>query len=241
MDTAQTFLPDSLPPYPAILAPNTDRVGTTTLHIVDPVAPSSATDAARQANFFIGETFSRLAAAAGASFKIASAGVGPLFNVYGAGTGGSSFKIAIVDPESVTSNTMPDAVSANWALYAKAGISIQTYAKLVNLGRKVDGWRGTASKKLSDGSIKTFLDFWKSIHDLAVDPFLTLAPSGNLFAEWHQSWNSHLDIEFADGGIVFFGLFTGKNSVLEGKVSADELANLLRGQKRKPLSWHQKK
>lgn len=138
-----------------------------------------------------------------------------------------------------SSNTMPDAVSANWARYTTAGISLDTYLKLVTLGQKPDGWRGNGSKKLSDGSISTFLEFWGSVRDFASDAFLTLAPSGNLFAEWHKSWKSHLDIEFVEGGVAFFGLFSG-SSIVEGKVDVGELAGLLRAHKRKPLSWRQK-
>lgn len=134
-----------------------------------------------------------------------------------------------------SSNALPASVSVNWGKIS--GLSLPLYRRLVLLAQKADGWRGQGSKRLKSSSIAAFLSFCRATNTDMVEPFLTLSPAGNLFAEWHSSWKRHLDIEFEGDESAYFGLFSGATTVIEGKTGTRELAQILLQHPKKPLRW----
>jgi hypothetical protein len=137
---------------------------------------------------------------------------------------------------SSTSNTLPAAIRDNWLSLARSGLQPATMNKLIRLARKQDGWKGAGSVGLKTGALRSFLSFWRAISDEAREPFLTVTPAGNLYAEWHASWRRHLDIEFVGNGEVFFGLFH-TDEILEGRSRTKPLEELLKSRRGTPLLW----
>ena len=134
------------------------------------------------------------------------------------------------------SNSLSEAIVQNWTRLAFSGLSGGTYARLRKLASKAPEWRGSGSKPLSGASLRYFLEFWKLVREDASEPELALAPNGNLQVEWHKNWRKHLDLEFSDNGLAYFGLFDGK-SILEGVEFGRELADTLMHRSSKPLRW----
>ena len=138
--------------------------------------------------------------------------------------------------ESPKTNSLPDSLRDNWNSLGTSCLSDDMYKKISALARKPNHWRGAGSKKLSSQSLSNFLLFWRTIRDKASEPFLTLAPSGNIYAEWHASWRRHLDLEFTPNGKVYFGLFNGGHTV-EGKDKLCEVINSMLSRRQNPFRW----
>jgi hypothetical protein len=119
---------------------------------------------------------------------------------------------------------------------ASSTLTPKTFQKLQTIASKPDGWRGSGSIKLNSISLRSFLKLWKEIDQEAEEPFVTLAPNGHLYAEWHASWRRHLDVEFATDGSVFFGLFHNRDAI-EGKTSLEHLIAIMRGRRQNPFQW----
>lgn len=83
-------------------------------------------------------------------------------------------------PIGESTNSQPKSLRDNWTSLAFSGLSWQSFNRIKNLAQKADGWRGPGSKKLSTPALRDFLRFWKVISDQATEPFLTLAPNGDL-------------------------------------------------------------
>ncbi len=135
-----------------------------------------------------------------------------------------------------SSDAVPESIRDNWQRLATSGLSEGLYSRLQKLANKLDGWRGKGSRRLSAGSLHHFLIFWSLVKENAVEPFVTLAPNGHLYAEWHASWKRHLDVEFTDTGDVFYGLFHG-NVIHEGREKVSELVIMLQSRHTNPFKW----
>ncbi len=120
-------------------------------------------------------------------------------------------------------NAVPDAVENNWVLLAKSKTLTKIYGRILRLAQEAES-PGRAA--LRPGSLRTFLSFWDVVSVLAPEPEFTISRNGSLVAEWHRSWNRHLDVEFKEHGMVLYGLFIGK-TVSEGRDKADTLARRL--------------
>ena len=145
----------------------------------------------------------------------------------------------INESEDKTSAT-PESLRVNWNSLAISRLSTRLSKRLHQLAEKPDGWRGPGSKRLSPTSLRNFLGFWALISENAVEPFITLAPNGNLYAEWHASWKRHLDLEFAGNDEVFYGLFHGGYES-EGKDLTTEVANMMQSRRINPFNWKPRK
>lgn len=132
--------------------------------------------------------------------------------------------------------TTPHAISINWSRIGRAGLSSQLFTRLFRLAARLEGWRGPGSRALDSLSLAEFLKFWTVIRENAAEPNLSLLPNGHLGAEWYRSGRRHLDIEFAHGGIVYFGLFNGDTEI-EGKEALLTTAELLLAHPAKPFRW----
>jgi hypothetical protein len=143
---------------------------------------------------------------------------------------------SVIESAEPVSTTLPTSLRVNWNSLAISGLSAGLIERLFRLAEKPDGWRGPGSKRLSPASLRNFLGFWASISENAVEPFITLAPNGNLYAEWHASWKRHLDIEFAGNDEVFYGLFHGAHPS-EGKDFTAEVVNMMQSRRINPFNW----
>ena len=141
-----------------------------------------------------------------------------------------------LQPDNSISDTLPPAIAANWSRLALSGIGTALYTRLVNLAKREAGWRGSGSRALDGSSLQTFLNFWKMVRGYAVQPQVVLAPNGNMQAIWQKSSKKILDLEFAEGNRVYFGLFDGA-SVQDGVDAANELARALLNRSSEPLKW----
>lgn len=160
----------------------------------------------------------------------------------------ASFPIAVTDNRVITVEldereqrketleTLLLAIEANWNRLAFSGISEPSYQRLLRLAKKKAGWRGVGSQPLSTVSLRRFLEFWKLVRQTASEPEFALAPNGNLQVEWHKNRRRHLDIEFGEGFLVYYGLFDG-SSVHEGAETVAQLVNMLVSRPSKPLRW----
>jgi hypothetical protein len=133
-------------------------------------------------------------------------------------------------------NVTPLAVVLNWSRLARADLSRTSYSRLFALAMRPDGWRGRGSKVLSVASLSVFLKFWSLVSSDAAEPEFALMPNGHLSAEWFKNNRRHLDVEFAEDWMVYFGLFNGEG-ISEGKETIENLAAILRATKPKPLLW----
>lgn len=138
--------------------------------------------------------------------------------------------------ESGLVDTLPDSVRDNWNSFNISKLSVGLEQRLRRLASKSDGWRGPGSKKLSSAALRQFLRFWRTIADGSTEPFITLAPNGNLYAEWHVSWKRHLDVEFTGRDKVFFGLIHN-NEIIEGTTRTSELINAMYARTKNPFRW----
>ena len=96
--------------------------------------------------------------------------------------------------ETHDTEAQPKAIQDNWHSLAKSGLTDATFSKIEKIATLQNGWRGPGSSKLSPGSLRHFLQLWRMISGDAAEPFLSLTPDGNLYAEWHASWRRHLDV-----------------------------------------------
>ena len=128
---------------------------------------------------------------------------------------------------SKATDTMPDAIRANWYELAISRLSVDAFARLNFLANRQAGWRGPGSMALSGASLSRFLRFWATVRAVAVEPELMLTPMGTLQAEWFKNYRQFLEIEFGqtDEGSNF-GLIDRKTR-LEGKAKPSELIQLL--------------
>jgi hypothetical protein len=131
-------------------------------------------------------------------------------------------------------SSMPDAISANWGNILRARLSENFKARLTRIaGRREPGLPPLASRSLAE-----FLEFWLLVRPVAVEPEVSVAPDGNLMAEWFRSTRYHLDLRFVPGRVIF-GLISGAN-VSEGSESLTNLpnvANYLKIHSSQPLKW----
>jgi hypothetical protein len=142
------------------------------------------------------------------------------------------------DEESRSTETTPPAISVNRMRLNRAGFSRQSNATLFNIACRADGWRGSGSRSLKSGSLSNFLEFWNAISlpTKALEPRFTLTPDGSLVAEWLKNRRHHLDLEFREDGMVYFGLFNGRSTV-EGIDSIKGLIGHLRSVAPSPFRW----
>ena len=116
--------------------------------------------------------------------------------------------------------TLPPAIEENWNRIGLSRLSQESYQKLRRIARKEAGWRGPGSDRLTSESLRGFLDFWKLVRAVAVEPEFAITPAGHIQAEWYKGQRKHVDIEFTGGELAFYGLFDGR-SVHEGLEKID--------------------
>lgn len=129
---------------------------------------------------------------------------------------------------SKATDTMPDAIRANWYELAISKLSVEAFARLNLLANKQAGWRGPGAMALSGASLSKFLRFWATVRSVAAEPELMLTPMGTLQAEWFKNHKQFLEIEFGqtDEGSNF-GLIDRKTR-LEGNAKPSELIQILK-------------
>lgn len=128
-----------------------------------------------------------------------------------------------------STDTMPDAIRANWYELAISRLSVDAFARLNFLATKQAGWRGPGSMDLGGVSVSKFLRFWAAVRADAAEPELMLTPMGTLQAEWFKNHRQFLEIEFSQADESSnFGLIDRKTQ-LEGKARPNELIQLLKG------------
>jgi hypothetical protein len=132
--------------------------------------------------------------------------------------------------------TTPTAISINRTRLSRAGLTADAYSRLFKIATRSEGWRGPGSRALHSASLVGFLNFWSLICGQAVEPEFTLLPNGHLGAEWYKNSHRHLDMEFADDQMVYFGLFSGATEI-EGKENAGVIGQLLLAHPARPLRW----
>jgi hypothetical protein len=133
-------------------------------------------------------------------------------------------------------NSIPDSYRDNLYGMRTSKLSESIKRRLLTLANEPDRWRGPGSKRLNSESLRNFLEAWRRIFGKAVEPFLTLAPAGNIYAEWHASWRRHLDLEFAPDGKVYFGLFHSQDTV-EGKSDLEDVISSMLARRTNPFRW----
>jgi len=140
------------------------------------------------------------------------------------------------DDQETLTGSLVGGILDDWLALQNSGLSEHARNRIERLVRKPDGWKGPGSSKLRSESLRHFLKFWGSIKSKAQEPFIALAPNGNLYAEWHTSWKRHLDVEFNDDGLVYFGLFKGRE-IIEGKTKLNNFISSMGGRSDKPFQW----
>jgi hypothetical protein len=133
----------------------------------------------------------------------------------------------------------PLSIALNWIRLTRAELSDAAYSKLFSIATRSEGWRGLGSRALSSASLSVFLKFWSVVSQEAAEPQFALMPNGHLCAEWFKNDRRHLDLEFADDWMIYFGLFNG-NGIWEGKETIENLAITLKATPSKPLLWTSK-
>jgi len=154
----------------------------------------------------------------------------------GLSRGTTDANISLPSQPSPLTNVVPDSFRANAGLLIRSGLSRETIARIFRLSDKPDGWREPGSKRLDASSLRAFLTFWTTIARQAREPFLSLAPNGNLIAHWHASWRRHLDLEFDRSNVIYFGLFDNRD-VLQGKAVLANLVQTLTARRNNPFMW----
>jgi len=135
---------------------------------------------------------------------------------------------------SIAATTVPQALLENWNRLYRAQLPDRVYARVRQLARYEDGWRGFGSKALTAEALRTFLNFWIQIGSHASAPELALTAGGTLQAEWFKSSRRHLDLEFVNDRRIFFGWFDDGN-VNEGVYSLGALVQWLKGPSAKAM------
>jgi hypothetical protein len=136
----------------------------------------------------------------------------------------------------VPSATTPAAISINLTRLSRAGLTTDAYSRLFKIAMRTESWRGQGSRALYSASLLGFLNFWSLICEKAVEPEFTLLPNGHLGAEWYKNSHRHVDMEFVDDQVVYFGLFSGATEI-EGKADARVIGQLLLAHPDRPLRW----
>lgn len=133
-------------------------------------------------------------------------------------------------------SVVPSALRANWLSLQRAKLTASTKTRINQLAQLPDGWRGSGSKCLSAESLRTFLRLWEQVHPPSKEPFITLAPNGQVFLEWHKSWRKHLDVQCFPDDQVIFGLLEGTNEI-GGKCDTSALLTLINARGGTALKW----
>ena len=144
--------------------------------------------------------------------------------------------ISELTTQGVNPPATPTAISINRTRLSRAGLTADAYSRLFKIATRSEGWRGPGSRALHSASLVGFLNFWSLICGQAVEPEFTLLPNGHLGAEWYKNSHRHLDMEFADDQMVYFGLFSGATEI-EGKENAGVIGQLLLAHPARPLRW----
>jgi hypothetical protein len=145
-------------------------------------------------------------------------------------------RLAARPQEQPTVNTMPQVIESNWTRLFRANLSSTLYSRIMQIARRQDGWRGQGSKGLTPEALKTWLDFWTAVNDIASEPALALTARGTLQAEWFRNSRSHLDLEFVSKDRIFFGLIDG-HAAYEGVDTSKALVSWLAQHHAQPLQW----
>jgi hypothetical protein len=130
----------------------------------------------------------------------------------------------------------PSQISINWTRLSRSGLTTEAYSRLFKIATRTEGWRGPGSRALHSASLAGFLNFWSLICEQAIEPEFTLLPNGHLGAEWYKKSHRHLDIEFVDDQLAYFGFFSGATEI-EGKANIRMIAQLLTTDSAHPLRW----
>lgn len=130
----------------------------------------------------------------------------------------------------------PEAILSNWQHLANSSFSSQSYLFILKLARKSDGWRGPGSKQLGTNSLSSFLKFWNTVKENAVEPEFALVPNGNIQAEWYKDEHHFIEIEFKPNNQVLFSFFDG-DSIIEGIGKVDEVIAILSSKRFQPIQW----
>jgi hypothetical protein len=138
--------------------------------------------------------------------------------------------------EQVGTETLPNAIKANWGKIIKAQLSERIYVKLESLAAGPSSMLGpNAARPLDAKSLGDFLDFWVRVRTIAAEPEITSAPDGTLHAEWYKSDRQRLDARFTANGVMF-GLIAG-TKLIEGAETPETVASLLKNNPAQPLKW----
>jgi hypothetical protein len=149
----------------------------------------------------------------------------------------ASLRFVLSDQQKdVASGAIPDLISSNFSYLTNAGLTITLYEAISHLAGRSDGWRGPGSKALQAESLRNFLAFWVSVNDVAAEPAIALSPDGSIHAEWIQSDQKRLDIQFS-GRRVLFGMIANNKNVWEGAEDWTILAPMLKAHPIMPLLW----
>jgi len=144
--------------------------------------------------------------------------------------------VIVTSDKSVAEVTsLPTVIADNWTRLGKAGLSVSLYSRLLKLAAPRNEHVLPRKAALRKTSLKDFLEFWMQIRQDAVEPELTLAPDGCLYAEWYRSPHRRLDVKFSDR-VTHFGVIDGRR-ILEGAETLSSVASILRHHHSKPLKW----
>jgi hypothetical protein len=146
-----------------------------------------------------------------------------------------AFGYAPVDSPTSQTNRLPPTILDTWGEINRAPISVRMYGDLVRLASLSAGWRGPGSQALKADSLKAFLKFWALVQPVAKEPEISLAADGTISAEWYESGQKRLDARFGTNDVIF-GLFAS-NVIVEGLDKPEEVAQLLKLHRSRPLSW----
>jgi hypothetical protein len=134
------------------------------------------------------------------------------------------------------SGATPLSIELNWTRLTRANLSETACSRLSSIAARSEGWRGRGSKALSSASLSVFLKFWDVASQDATEPQFALMANGHLSAEWFKNSRRHLDLEFADDWMIYFGLFNGEG-VSEGKETIRNIHKMLKATDSRPLRW----
>lgn len=143
---------------------------------------------------------------------------------------------SILSPSVSLSESLPAAIRDNWNGLFVSKLSEAAYERLRIIASQEEGWRGAHSLSLRSSSLRNFLQFWENVQFTAAEPEFALAPNGYIQAEWHRNWKKHLEIEFCENEMCYYGLCDG-NSIHEGRATVSELVSLILLRRSKPLLW----
>ena len=137
-------------------------------------------------------------------------------------------------PSAATDGTsvLPRVISDNWGRILRAGLSEKMQARLIHAAT---ARRQPNARTLTSQSLAEFLDFWNRVRAVAVEPQVTVAPDGTLWALWFRSDRERLDIRFTPNGALY-GLVSAPE-IHEGAASVDSLVRLLENRPDGPLKW----